>query len=594
MSLQTIRDQRAEQLLVRLQVALLFAAIGLLVVWPVTDLDTFWHAANGRVMVETGRIVSEEIFSFTAFGTRFHNHEWLSQIILFLVYDGWGTSGLIGFKVLLTLLITAVLFLVARRLGAHPLVAALVTLLTVLAGISRFMERPQLFSFLGIALLTLLLYGWREGRLQSRTLAWLPVIFLLWDTLHGAIYGLIMLGAFVAGESLKAALRDRLPDGPRWRPMPAERLRTLWLWLLVTLGLMLVSPYGLRTYDVFYNLVSGKTDTVVVGEFLPTAFQGFELFWVLLAVTVVVLLLDCRRLDPTHLLILLPFVFLAVRYARCIAPFGLVALPFLSAHASALFERYAGGRARRGFILGLAVLASLGYVGYFKFVKPDNTFAFGLGIREDFLPVGATRFIKETNLSGNMYNNEMFGGFFAFFLGPERKIFHYNHPSVFKDYLRYVNDPRMPDTMNINYAIINTEHELRLFPAGRWAPVYWGRNETILLRRSEQNRDLIERYETRFFRPMLPDQRIRLLAANPVVFPALVREMSDYLAFNSDRRIAERLGEFLARPGVSLPEPVRRALLQQAARFNSDSPSLAAALASAGEGLGRPAPLPPE
>ena len=55
--------------------ALLFSM--LIVIYPIFDPDLYWHLANGREMVDSGRIISEEVFSYTHFGEKFANHEWL-------------------------------------------------------------------------------------------------------------------------------------------------------------------------------------------------------------------------------------------------------------------------------------------------------------------------------------------------------------------------------------------------------------------------------------------------------------------------------------------------------------------------------------
>ena len=64
---------------------LLLCAV-LLVAFPFFDFDIYWHLANGREMVTQGRIINEEIFSYTKAGTPFSNHEWLAQILLYAVY----------------------------------------------------------------------------------------------------------------------------------------------------------------------------------------------------------------------------------------------------------------------------------------------------------------------------------------------------------------------------------------------------------------------------------------------------------------------------------------------------------------------------
>ena len=80
-----------------------FACIAALVIIPIYDFDIFWHLANGRAMLEQGRIVQEELFSYTARGVAFENNQWLAQIILYVIHKLAGDIGLIIFTIAATL-----------------------------------------------------------------------------------------------------------------------------------------------------------------------------------------------------------------------------------------------------------------------------------------------------------------------------------------------------------------------------------------------------------------------------------------------------------------------------------------------------------
>ena len=82
----------------------------LLVTYPIFDFDFYWHLANGREMVNSGNIVSEEIFSYTHPGEHFSNHEWLGQILFYQVWDTFGPMGLFTFKLFIVTAISFLLF----------------------------------------------------------------------------------------------------------------------------------------------------------------------------------------------------------------------------------------------------------------------------------------------------------------------------------------------------------------------------------------------------------------------------------------------------------------------------------------------------
>jgi hypothetical protein len=58
------------------------------------DTDTWWHLAAGRWMVEQGRVLQTDPFSFTRLGAQWVNPSWLSQLLLFGTYRAAGIPGL--------------------------------------------------------------------------------------------------------------------------------------------------------------------------------------------------------------------------------------------------------------------------------------------------------------------------------------------------------------------------------------------------------------------------------------------------------------------------------------------------------------------
>lgn len=563
--------------------AILLVSAGLLVVFPVRDYDTFWHLANGRAMVESGRIVSREIFSYTAYGVPFQNHEWLAQIIMYLFYAKGGANGLILYKLLLTGGLLAVVFGSCRRFGANPLLSALFCFWMMVAGLSRFTTRPQLFSYLALALVFYLLFGFRDGRLPGRRLFWLLPIMLLWDCLHGALYGLVLAAAFGAAESLKYLLRRR----PWLQGQPVlsrGRLRALWLWGGVVLIGMLINPYGLRSYDIFVNVLKDDFVINMTGEFTPTTWAGFEGFWLLLGLVVLLLVLRWRRVDLTLLLVLLPFCYLGVRYNRAVAVFAIVAVPFAAGEVTRWLARLPALRWTPVAKTAGAVLLTVGCLGVvkgLKFPPPDQGFdsgvRFGLGLNQNYLPVGSGRFIKAVNLQGNLYNNDRFGGYFAYVLSPERKIFHYNHPSIFRDLYRYVHDPSSRAKWNHQYAIVAKPDEIDMFQREGWVTVYWEPDAMILARPGGPNQSVIDRYRIRYFKPLLTDREYLTMAASPAIAPILIRETVNYLRFRRDDHIAELLVKVLDLPSAALTSEQQLAYLQQVAPLNSHAAMVQAA-----------------
>ena len=544
----------------------------LLVIFPFFDFDIYWHLANGREMLAQGRIINEEIFSYTRAGTPFSNHEWLAQILLYGVYEVAGDVGLNLFKLSIATGIVTLLFRTGRMLGASLLLAALLSAVAILIAAERYLVRPELFSLLGVALLGYILNGYRINKLSSVALRWLPVIMVLWDWLHGAVYGVVLLSIWAFCENVKYWF-SRQVSLPGFTALPGERLKDLNFWLAITLAAMMINPWGLLSYDIFVQFINGNPLVQVVEEFRAATWVEHYPFWIVLGITLAAALLSWREVDFTALLVVVVFATLAMRYRRAISEFGIVVVPLLAMLLPALTRRWIGPGAQRTaqMTMVLSVVAVVAYTGRAKFFEPDGLLQFGFGTKTQEYPEGALRFIQTLNLQGNLYNSGSLGGYLAFFITPERKIFQYNHHTVFGDTAYYIKNPRELQRWDINYALVDTKSELdNLFPSTRWAQVYRDTAALLLLRRTPENQVVIDRYEVQYFDPHKESRPgISALAANAAAYPRLLMEMGNYLAFRADPNAANLFCEFMhAANSPALSSERRAGLLAIAGAHN--------------------------
>jgi len=560
-----------------LPIILVLTTIGLLVTFPVGDFDIFWHLANGREMLARGTIINQEIFSFTANGKHFSNHAWLAQIILFMIFKTLGANGLIAAKVLITTIIGGGLYLFGRRQGCSPLTSALICLLAFGASLFRYVERPELFSSLFLAMTGTLLFSYRSKTCSARILPVLPLIMILWDFMHGALYGVIFLIAFMVGETIKGLLPAKA--SATFPSMPKKQLQTLWLWIGITVALMLISPYGLRTYEIFYEFMNNNLMTSMTAEFQPSTLGGQPLFWGLLALTIASIFFAGRALDLTSLSLLIPFTALAIRYVRGIGPFSLVAALLLAVNLAPIVAALSRPDQKRKFngLCLVMLIAGLSYAIYYKFSSPPRYDSLGLGISADSFPVGSTRFIKSANLTGNMYNTDRYGGYLAYYLFPERKIFHYNHHTLFNALERYVHEPESRAQWQINYAIVGRSDEWDMFSRDGFVPIYWEPTGAVMIKNTDENKALIRRYAIRYFSPVMPREEFYVKAKNPLIMPSLAKETSDYLAERQDLEKTDILVAMLSKQSIVAPQTTLE-LLTRALPYNANNPKLASSI----------------
>src|ERR671932_1617198 len=79
----------------RLFEIILFAALFVMATREISDPDFWWHLRTGQYIVETRTIPHTDIYSFTNNGKEWVTHEWLSEVLIYLLYRAGGFGLLI-------------------------------------------------------------------------------------------------------------------------------------------------------------------------------------------------------------------------------------------------------------------------------------------------------------------------------------------------------------------------------------------------------------------------------------------------------------------------------------------------------------------
>src|SRR6185436_4763914 len=95
---------------------------------PLSDGDFWWHLKTGEYIIKNHAIRRTDLYSFTNFGKPWVAHEWLSEVIFYLVYSRLGFNALIF---IFAGIAAAAFWIVFRRSQAHPFLAGFATLLGV-------------------------------------------------------------------------------------------------------------------------------------------------------------------------------------------------------------------------------------------------------------------------------------------------------------------------------------------------------------------------------------------------------------------------------------------------------------------------------
>ena len=301
-------------------VGLLFVAIAVLALFTPAQSDTFWHLRAGADIWRTGQVPRADLYSHTAYGTPWPDHEWLSQLLMYAAYRVGG--GMPGLEIGAGLLILAAAVTV-YRLMVGPRATRFALMIAGLAiASSAWSLRPQL--------LTLFLLPALVWLLARQRYLLIPPFFLLWANAHGGVaLGGVVLGVCTAAAALRA-VHTRAP---------ADRRRAAALAAVLPLAARAgaATPLGFHIYRFVVTSAARSYEVQIAEWFVlrPDSLFGV-LFWAA-TIAFAVLVVTRRRAIATGDwsdwvvvaagLALLP---LGIRSARNIGPFLILAMPAAS------------------------------------------------------------------------------------------------------------------------------------------------------------------------------------------------------------------------------------------------------------------------
>jgi len=312
------------------------------------DPDLWGHIVFGQQMLQTGAIPRAEIYSWTAQGQPWINHEWLSEIVLGGAHAWLGGSGVLLLKMGVGLLTFALCLRLGGAGAAWP--AGFITwafgALAVVEISYGFAPRPQIFTALGLALELMLLRRIHAGSFLY-ALA-LPVLFLFWINAHGgALAGFGLLGLAAAATTAQVLWplisRRQPPAGPDQSPdLPLARSRTalvLWLALGGVAAALFCTPW--KAEMLRWLIVSVLWMRPEIQEWNPTPL-GWDhtAFFVLIVLGILAWTCSRRQRAWWELAACAAFALLGLRSVRNAPLFSLVALALAPPHLADVLARF--------------------------------------------------------------------------------------------------------------------------------------------------------------------------------------------------------------------------------------------------------------
>ncbi len=322
--------------------------------------DGWLALVAGRIIAHHG-IPYHDYLTVMAYGVRWHDQQWLAQLLMYGLYSLGGLALLTVLYVLITGAAFAMAIAAARRLGADDRhIVAMLPLGAFFYLATAVSIRTQGFAYpLFVGVLWLLASELR--RPTRRAYLAFPML-IVWGNLHGSatlgagiacLYGACVLGAGVAVRPAK-----------RWRGLLDARGLAF---LICSPLCLLVTPYGLSIIDYYRATLFNPEFGKLISEWQPvTAYMVLAVPLLLVIVGIVWALGRSGRRTPVwHQLALIVLALGAIDAVRNITWFGLAMVVLMPATLTHVFppkpaapRRYRLNLTLAGASIGLTVIVA--------------------------------------------------------------------------------------------------------------------------------------------------------------------------------------------------------------------------------------------
>ena len=473
------------------------------------DCDTGYHIRAGEHIINTFSVPKHDIFSFLTPPLPWTAHEWLSEVIMAMVHNTFGLTGVVIFFSLIIALVYYLLFKIIHINSGNIIIASFIILIVLTASQIHWLARPHIFSLL---LMVIWYYLLDTYHYQNKNyLYFLPPLMLLWVNLHGGfLAGFILLGIYLSGNIVKSITSQSAE-----KAIYKKKARMLGLITVACLFVSLINPYGYYILLFPFNLVSNKFIMDNISEFLSPNFhtlvvKAFEFVFLLMFTLFAV---SRVRLNIIEVAMVLLFTHMSFCSQRYIPLFCIIVAPILMRKSQQLLESTDGKIAefinRRSISISETDASAKGYVWPVIAIALVIVLAASGKIDYKFNaetePVAAVEFLKEENIQGNMFNNDEFGDYIIYAAWPKYKVFFDGRWDMYgvdrlKEYLKVAKVKSGWDEVfkkyNINWIIYNANSSLSLLlmEIDDWKLIYADKVANIFVKDIPEYQHLIEKY----------------------------------------------------------------------------------------------------
>lgn len=373
--------------------AVALAAVRLLGLFSteIADTDFWWHLKTGQYIAERHSLPAPDPFAYTtalnaptAVAQFNLTHEWLSQLMLYLVYAAGGFVAVIVVRAALLAAVCGLSGFLAARLSGSLYAGLAAAFAAASAAIAFTADRPVLVTFLGVAVFVTLL--------ELRRWLWaLPVLMLIWANCHGGFFlGWVVLLAYCIGQ-------DR---------------RRLWPVAACAIAISGLNPNGFGVLSTLSHY--GRSElTANLVEWRPPSLWGPPYgFDVLLYAAIVVLAISWRRVRLPHWALFITFSAASLLAFRNIMLIGFLAPVLIAAYWPFPFRAPRSLAWAATALIAAAIIAGVLTGAFFQ-----------LRVARWLIPAAAAEWLNANHIRRRIFNTYEQGGYLIWRLWPQQRVF---------------------------------------------------------------------------------------------------------------------------------------------------------------------------
>src|SRR5229473_2756377 len=244
----------------------------------IADTDFWWHLKTGQYIIEHHSLPVPDPFAYTTSlngedQVRHFNltHEWLAQVLLYLVYSLAGFPAIVFVRALILAAICGIGGFLAARLSQSFYAGIAAAFAVASVAIAFTADRPALVTFLFVAVFVALL--------ELRVALWtLPAISLFWANAHGGFFlGWVILLAYCT-----------------------QNRRRLWLITACSIVVSCLNPNGFGALSTLLTYRQSPLTANLLEWQRPSLWGSPYGFDILLYLAAIVLLFSWRKVRPAH------------------------------------------------------------------------------------------------------------------------------------------------------------------------------------------------------------------------------------------------------------------------------------------------------